>query len=79
MREPDAMAHERLNRGLLAESERRALRWLAERTPFWVKPDYLTAVGVAGAVLVMLGFILAGLSAGFVTLAIFRLAPDVLP
>lgn len=73
-RESDAgMAHARLNRGLLAEPERRVLYWLAERIPAWVRPDQLTAIGVAGAVLVLLGFICANISSLFAMLAIFGL------
>lgn len=40
---------------LLAPLEKRALLWLARRTPAWIKPDHLTALGLAA----MLG---AGLS-----------------
>lgn len=72
--EPDPeVAHQRVNRGLLAKPERHALRWLAGRAPAWVVPDHLTAVGVAGAVLVMVGFVSANLSPFFVILAIFGL------
>ena len=67
------MEHERVNRGLLANPERRALHWLAERTPAWVKPDHLTALGAAGAVLVMIGFVCANISPYFVSLVIFGL------
>lgn len=56
------MKHERVNHGLLAQPERRALIWLAERTPAWVRPDHLTGVGIVGAVLVMIGFVCANLS-----------------
>src|SRR5688572_14823725 len=35
---------------LLAEPERRALRWIAARLPARVKPDHLTLLGVAAAV-----------------------------
>ena len=60
------MEHKRVNRGLLAEPERVALRWLAERTPLWIKPDHLTALGVAGAFLAMVGFVCANWSGWFV-------------
>jgi archaetidylinositol phosphate synthase len=66
-------AHERINRGLLAEPERRTLRWLAERTPEWVKPDHLTTLGVAGSVLVLLGFVGANLSPFYLTATIVGL------
>jgi archaetidylinositol phosphate synthase len=64
-----ATTHVRVNRGLLAEPERRALRWLAERTPSWMKPDHLTAIGVFGAVLTMVGLAAATFSPRFVLLA----------
>lgn len=67
------MEHQRVNRGLLAEPERRVLRWLAERTPAWIKPDHLTALGMAGAVLVMIGFVCAQISPYFVSLVILGL------
>ena len=67
------MQHQRVNRGLLAQPEHHALHWLAERTPAWIKPDHLTAVGVAGAALVMVGFVCANLSPWFVGLVIFGL------
>ncbi len=67
------MEHGRINRGLLAEPERLALRWLAERTPARVKPDHLTALGVAGALLVMVGFIGARISPYFISLVLIGL------
>lgn len=56
------MQHQRVNHGFLAGQEQRALYWLVKRIPAWVKPDHLTAVGVGGAVVVMIGFLLANLS-----------------
>ena len=67
------MKHERINRGVLAEPERRVLQWLAKRTPAWVTPDHLTALGVAGAILVMIGFVLAQISSYFVSFVILGL------
>lgn len=49
--------HVRVNSSFIAEPERRALLWLAQRTPAIITPDHLTVLGVAGAFLVMLGFI----------------------
>lgn len=67
------MAHARVNRGLLAEPERRALRWLAERSPAWVKPDHLTVLGVVGAAVVMVGFFSTHISRYFFILVILGL------
>ncbi len=36
----------RLQQSILAPAERKALRWLALRTPPWVQPDHLTALGL---------------------------------
>lgn len=46
---------ERAQVSFLAPLEKRCLIWLAQRTPRWINPDHLTALGLAG----MLG---AGLS-----------------
>ncbi|MDE6269702.1 MAG: CDP-alcohol phosphatidyltransferase family protein [Muribaculaceae bacterium] len=42
---------ERIQTSLLNAAEKKALVWLAERQPEWVKSDTLTYLGVAGAVL----------------------------
>jgi archaetidylinositol phosphate synthase len=46
----------RLNEGLFRGFERPALSWLAPRLPRWVTPDFLTFVGVVGAVVTFLGY-----------------------
>ena len=58
----DPVAHDRLNCGMLAGVERRSLIWLAARTPKTIQPDHLTMMGVAGALLTMVGFVAANLS-----------------
>lgn len=67
------MEHVRVNGGLLAEPERHVLRWLVERVPAGVRPDHLTALGVAGALLVMAGFLCANISPWFVSVVLFGL------
>jgi len=54
---PDAQFHEanRAQQSFLAPLEKRALIWLAQRTPSWINPDHLTVLGLGS----MLG---AGLS-----------------
>ena len=42
---------ERIQTSILNALEKKALIWLAERQPAWVTSDFLTYVGVAGAVL----------------------------
>lgn len=49
----------RIQTSILNAAEKKALVWLAERQPRWVTSDMLTFVGVAGAVICALGFILA--------------------
>lgn len=42
---------ERIQTSLLNRAEKKALVWLAERQPAWVTSDFLSYVGVAGALL----------------------------
>jgi archaetidylinositol phosphate synthase len=49
----------RTNSGLLSGAERWALAWLTPRTPVWLTPDRLTAVGFGGATLALAGYLLA--------------------
>lgn len=51
---------ERVNDGWLASAEARALRWLAARLPDRVTPDQLTGLGFLGAVVCLVGYLLAG-------------------
>jgi phosphatidylglycerophosphate synthase len=43
-------------RGLTAAAEKRVLLWLAARTPAWVTPDHLTALGLLGMALAGLAY-----------------------
>jgi archaetidylinositol phosphate synthase len=45
-----ASDHARDISGITATCERAALYWLAERTPPWVTPDFMTGLGLAGAI-----------------------------
>jgi phosphatidylglycerophosphate synthase len=65
----DVESQERVHDMLLGPLERPALRWLAARIPRWVSPDLMTAVGVAGAATVALGYWLTHLHKGFLWLA----------
>src|SRR6218665_3342454 len=60
----------RIQKNLLASSERRLLTWLCSRMPAWVKPDLLTAIGVIGAIVVLLGYMASTLTTGWLWLAI---------
>jgi phosphatidylglycerophosphate synthase len=41
----------RVQQSLLAEAEKRALIWMAERTPEWINSDHLTVLGVVAQLL----------------------------
>jgi len=64
---------ERVHRSWLAATERRLLVAIATRLPAWVKPDQLTALGVAGALLAGVGFACSALSPRFLVIAILGL------
>jgi hypothetical protein len=59
---------------LLKNSESRAITYLCERMPEWVKPDMLTAVGFLGSVVVFLGLWLGTFGKIFLLLSIIGLA-----
>lgn len=65
--------HTRINLGLLAKAERKALRWLVIRVPDSVHPDHLTLLGVLGAILTMIGLIAMNIAYSFVVFAILGL------
>ena len=50
---------ERIQTSILSRVEKKALVWLAGRQPRWVTSDFLTFVGVMGAVLFAVGGMLA--------------------
>ncbi len=52
--------HKRINDILLGFLERPALNWLAKHMPAWVWPDTLTAIGVVGSLIVLVGYVIAG-------------------
>lgn len=72
--EPDQPVHHvRVNNSFLATQERKALQWLAARTPSAVTPDHLTLLGLAGAFLVLVGFAASRVSPWFTSLAMLGL------
>lgn len=46
------------------------LTWACSRMPAWVKPDLLTAIGVAGSVAIFFGYAASGLDVDWLWLAI---------
>ncbi len=63
--------HTRINNTLLGNVEKKALLWLAARTPSWVFPDTLTLVGLAASILIFLSYALTFYSKSFLWLASF--------
>lgn len=61
--------HQRVNDILLGPLERPALKWLAAHMPAWVNPDILTAVGLFGVVVTLVGYVLSRQSPGWLWLA----------
>jgi phosphatidylglycerophosphate synthase len=53
----------RIQENILARGERRLLNWLCARLPAWVRPDYLTGLGIAGAFVVFAGYAASRLDA----------------
>jgi phosphatidylglycerophosphate synthase len=64
----------RVQENVLALSERRLLNWLCARMPAWVSPDILTAIGVLGAVVVFLGYVLSNWQPAALGLAVIGYA-----
>jgi len=67
----DIAKHERVNDILLGPLERPALRWLVAHMPAWVTPDLCTAIGVLGALGVMISYGLSWVNPNFLWLASF--------
>lgn len=63
----------RVQTSLLNAAEKKALVWLAERQPRWVTSDFLTYVGVLGAVICAAGFILSNININYLWLSSFGL------
>jgi archaetidylinositol phosphate synthase len=59
----------RINVSLLRPMERPALAWAVARMPAWVQPDSLTALGLLGALLAGIGFLLSRWSLQWLWLA----------
>ncbi|MFH1524697.1 MAG: CDP-alcohol phosphatidyltransferase family protein [Chloroflexota bacterium] len=61
--------HQRVNDILLGPLERPALKWLAAHMPAWVTPDICTFIGVAGSIIITVGYILSRFDRNFLWLA----------
>lgn len=65
----DINHHRRVNDILLGPIERPTLKWLAAHMPAWVTPDVCTMIGVLGALLTGISYVLSAYHAGFLWLA----------
>jgi phosphatidylglycerophosphate synthase len=63
--------HQRVNDILLGSLERPALQWLSAHMPAWITPDICTAIGVLGALITSLAYILSNFNRNYLWLASF--------
>lgn len=59
----------RIQTSLLNSLEKKVLVWLAGRQPAWMTSDKLTAIGVAGSVIVAVGYVLSNYNINWLWLA----------
>ena len=59
----------RVQTSVLNAVEKTVLVWLAQRQPRWMTSDMLTAIGVVGAVVVAVGYVLSNLHVGWLWLS----------
>ena len=64
---------QRIQTSILNSLEKKALIWLAHRQPRWMTSDMLTYIGVLGAVICAVGFILANQNLNWLWLSSFGL------
>lgn len=60
---------QRKNTSFLQPLERPILQWLAQHTPPWVSPNHLTVLGLIGATIASIGYILSNISVSYLWLA----------
>ncbi|MGE5123112.1 MAG: CDP-alcohol phosphatidyltransferase family protein [Acidobacteriaceae bacterium] len=65
----DIKDHKRVNDILLGPLERPALQWLAQHLPASTTPDMMTVIGIAGALVITLGYVLSHFHPAFLWLA----------
>ena len=63
--------HKRVNDIFLGPLERPALQWLSAHMPAWITPDICTAIGVLGALVTSIGYILSNIDRNYLWLASF--------
>jgi len=67
----DIKSHTRIIDSLTGKYEKPLLIWLAARQPVWVTPDTMTGLGVIGAIIIFLGYVLTNYHPAFLWLASF--------
>lgn len=65
----DINNHRRVNDILLGPLERPTLKWLAAHMPAWVTPDVCTFIGVLGALLTGISYLLSNINSNFLWVA----------
>lgn len=65
----DITNHRRVNDILLGPLEKPTLKWLAAHMPAWVTPDICTIIGVLGALMTSLSYVLTVYNTNFLWLA----------
>lgn len=65
----DIKDHKRVNDILLGPLERPALQWLAQHLPASATPDMMTVIGIGGALIITLGYVLSHFHPAFLWLA----------
>lgn len=59
----------RIQTSILNKAEKKALVWLAERQPRWITSDTLTFIGLFGAIVCAVGFVLSNIDLNYLWLA----------
>src|SRR5690242_2719005 len=64
----------RVQQSILAQAEKRALIWLAERTPAWINSDHLTVLGLAAQIMAGVSYALSAQNKNWLLAVIVFLA-----
>jgi archaetidylinositol phosphate synthase len=67
----DIRKHTRVKDMLFGFLERPALKWLCEHSPGWLTPDMLSTIGLLGAALAFLGYVLSNLHPAYLLISSF--------
>ena len=67
----DIKSHQRILDSITGPHEKKLLVWIAQRLPAWVTPDIMTALGVLGALIIFLGYVLSNIHPAYLWLASF--------